>query len=553
MPERVAPAERAAPVLRLAGISKRFGTLVANDDVSLTLAAGEVLALLGENGAGKSTLVSILFGHYVADAGTVEAFGRALPPGDTRAALAAGVGMIHQHFTLADNLTVLENVMLGLEPLSRWRSDRAAVRRRLVTASRDYGLEVAPDARVATLSVGERQRVEILKALVRGSRILVLDEPTAVLTPQESESLFATLARFTAAGLALIFISHKLDEVLRVADRILVLKHGRVVLEPAAAARPKAALAAAMIGGAADAGATIAGAAPVAAAGAPALIELIGVSAGRAAGAGRPGGAGRGHAGGAIHDVDLAVHGGEIVAIAGVAGNGQQALADLLGGGLAASAGTIRIAGRMLPARPRDWIDAGVARIPEDRLAAGVLAAGSLVDNALVHRLRDPVALRRGVLARALGLLDRRRMRAEARRIADAYDVRHRDLEQPIRMLSGGNIQKFILGRELAQASPVIVANQPTWGLDIGAVAFVHRQLLAARGRGAAVLLISEDLEEIFAIADRIGVLFAGRLSPLAPAAQWDAATIGLAMAGARAGMGADSGNDSGAGAERAA
>ena len=506
------------PVLRLAGITKRFGTLLANDDVSLTLRAGEILALLGENGAGKSTLVSILFGHYVADAGTVEVFGKPLPAGDTRAALAAGVGMVHQHFTLAENLTVLENVMLGLEPLSRLRSGREAVRQRLLQAGAAYGLQVNPSARVSDLSVGERQRVEILKALVRGSRILVLDEPTAVLTPRESESLFATLRKFTAAGLALIFISHKLDEVLRVSHHILVLKHGRPVLQARTADTGKAALAEAMVGALAQAGAALLPRRAPAAGSTP-LIELSRVSVNK-----------RGQA--RVHDISLDVRPGEVLAIAGVAGNGQQTLGRLLSGEMAPQLGEIRVGGRVLPSGTRHWIDAGIARIPEDRIETGVIADASLADNALVHRLRDPPALRSGWLAGFLGLLDRDRIRAEARRIVQEFDVRHSSLDQPIRMLSGGNIQKFIVGRELAREPPIIIANQPTWGLDIGAVAFVHRQLLQARQRGAAVLLISEDLEEILAIADRIAVIFNGRLSRALPAAQWDAAGIGLAMAG---------------------
>ncbi|MFM8767524.1 MAG: ATP-binding cassette domain-containing protein, partial [Rubrivivax sp.] len=230
-PEAGASPDAPPAVLRLTGITKRFGALVANDDISLTLGPGEVLALLGENGAGKSTLVSILFGHYVADAGSIEVFGQPLPPGQPKAALAAGIGMVHQHFTLADNLSVLDNVMLGTEPLWRPVSRRAEARSRLLKAAADFGLEVDPDARIGDLSVGERQRVEILNALYRGARILILDEPTAVLTPQESESLFSTLGQMVAQGLSVIFISHKLDEVLRVSHRVAVLRAGRLVAQ----------------------------------------------------------------------------------------------------------------------------------------------------------------------------------------------------------------------------------------------------------------------------------------------------------------------------------
>ncbi|KAB2868919.1 MAG: ATP-binding cassette domain-containing protein [Burkholderiaceae bacterium] len=238
----LAGAADSTPLLRLAGISKRFGAVLANDAISLELRAGEVLALLGENGAGKSTLVSILFGHHVADAGTIEVDGRPLPRGEPKAALAAGIGMVHQHFTLADNLSVLDNVMLGTEPLWRWRSRRGEARVRLLQIAQRFGLQVEPEARVGDLSVGERQRVEILKALVRGARVMILDEPTAVLTPQESASLFATLQQLVAGGMAIVFISHKLDEVLAVADRVIVLRAGRVVAQMRTAGADKASL-----------------------------------------------------------------------------------------------------------------------------------------------------------------------------------------------------------------------------------------------------------------------------------------------------------------------
>ena len=501
--------------------------MLANDGISLALRRGEVLALLGENGAGKSTLVSILFGHYVADAGTVEVDGRPLPPGDTRAALAAGIGMVHQHFTLADNLSVLDNVMLGTEPLWQPFSRRAAARARLLEASRRFGLAVEPDTRVGELSVGERQRVEILKALTRnerGARVLILDEPTAVLTPPERDALFATLRRFVDAGLAVIFISHKLDEVLAVSQRVAVLRAGRLVADLDAGAVDPALLAEAMVGRAVPAprrhGATRG----------DLVCELREVSV-------------RGSGPRAELDAaDLALHAGEIVAIAGVAGNGQRALADLLHGLRRPDAGELRLFGAPAPVGARAWVRAGVARIPEDRQAAGVVGDLAVWENAVLERHASPAFARAGVLRRA-------RARAHAQSIVERFDVRGLDaqgLDTPTRALSGGNMQKLILGRALSgegdgdgdgdparrDAPKLIVADQPTWGLDVGAVAYVHQRLLDAAAAGGAVLLISEDLDEIFALADRIAVLHRGRLGPARPAREWTLAAIGRAMSG---------------------
>ena len=510
-----------APVLRLHGISKRFGPLLANDGISLDLARGEVLALLGENGAGKSTLVSILFGHYVADAGTITVNGHALPPGQPRAALAAGIGMVHQHFTLADNLSVLDNVMLGTEGLWWPFSRRAAARRRLLAEARRFGLGVDPEARVADLSVGERQRVEILKALgsakdVHGARILILDEPTAVLTPQESESLFATLAQMVAQGLSLVFISHKLDEVLRVSHRIAVLRAGRLVATLPAAGASKAQLAELMVGRSVAPARRAAALPP----GAP-VLQLQG---GRVLGASSRA---------LLQDLDLSVHAGEVVAVAGVSGNGQAALAELLCGQRALDAGTLVVAGQALPAQPHAFVRAGVARVPEDRHAVGVVGDLALWENAVLERYAEPPF--------AHGpLLDRRAAMAFTRRIVKDFDVRGAEdagVQMAARRLSGGNMQKLILGRVLGQDRRplLVIANQPTWGLDIGAVAYVHQLLLDAAAAGSAVLLISEDLDEVFALADRIAVMHQGRLGPARPTARWTLAAIGLAMAGTAA------------------
>jgi simple sugar transport system ATP-binding protein len=497
-------------VLRLQGITKRFGNLVANDGISLALARGEVLALLGENGAGKSTLVSILFGHYRADEGHIEVFGQPLPPGQPRAALAAGIGMVHQHFSLADNLSVLDNVLMGTEPLWRPVSQRAAARVRLQEVAQRFGLPVQPDAPVGTLSVGERQRVEILKALYRGARILILDEPTAVLTPQESEALFATLGQMVAQGLSIIFISHKLAEVLRVADRVAVLRAGKLVAEAQAGEVTQAQLANWMVGQdvalpqrqpAARVGTTVC------------RLEHVRLGDGRER----------------LSDVTLELRAGEITAIAGVSGNGQLALADLLCGVRTADTGTVVLGSEPLRASPAWLVRHGVARIPEDRHAAGVVGDLPVWENAVSERLRSPV-FSRGPLVR------RGAARAHAQRIVREFDVRGGGVDTPARALSGGNMQKLILGRALLApdgATPrLIVAHQPTWGLDIGAVAYVQRQLLAARDAGAAVLLLSDDLDEVLALGDRIAVIHAGELTPARPAGDWTREAIGLAMAG---------------------
>jgi simple sugar transport system ATP-binding protein len=505
-------------VLRLQGITKRFGALTANDDISLDLASGEVLALLGENGAGKSTLMSILFGHYVADEGRIEVFGQPLAPGNPKAALAAGVGMVHQHFTLADNLSVLDNVMLGTEPLWQPFSRRAAARARLLEVAQRFGLPVAPEARIGSLSVGERQRVEILKALYRGARILILDEPTAVLTPQESEALFDTLGQMVAQGLAVIFISHKLAEVLRVSHRIAVLRGGKLVAQARAGEATQEQLAQWMVGHAVDKAARR----PAKTVG-DVVCALDQV---RTAGSGRD----------RLDAVSLQLRAGEIVAIAGVSGNGQVALAELLSGTRRAIGGSVTLMGRALPPSPAALVLRGVARIPEDRHAVGVIGDLPVWENAVSERLRSPAFSRWSWIRRGAA-------RVHAERIEKAFDVRGAGLQAPARALSGGNMQKLILGRALLSPEQrdgrprtprLIVAHQPTWGLDIGAVAYVQQQLIAARDAGAAVLLISDDLDEVLALGDRVAVMHSGKLGEPRAAESWTREAIGLAMAGAK-------------------
>ena len=495
-------------VLRLDNITKRFGALVANSGVSLDLNRGEVVALLGENGAGKTTLMNILFGHYQADEGRVEVFGQTLPPGNPRAALAAGVGMVHQHFTLADNLSVLDNITLGTESLWSRGKGRTSARARIAALSSEFGLAVDPDARVGGLSVGERQRIEILKALYREARILILDEPTAVLTPQETEALFDTLRKAIALGLSIIFISHKLHEVMAIADRCVVLRHGKVVGQVETHATDRAALAALMVGSAValpKAETRPAG---------PVLMRLSKVTT-RAKGTAI-----------GLSDLSLDLCAGQIVGLAGVSGNGQAVLADLISGLVRPDQGRIEIDGAEPAAwSPRQAVNHQIARIPEDRHKTGTISDFNLTENAVLEAYSRPPFSRHGWMNWPAA-------QAFAKDVIAKYDVRCQGVLQRIRLLSGGNMQKLILGRVLEPGPKIILANQPVRGLDVGAIAYVQSRLIAARDAGAAVLLISEDLDEIQSLSDVIHVISEGRLSPGFARGSKTAAELGLWMAG---------------------
>ena len=483
-------------VLSLRGITKQFGALKANDNITLELAQGEILGLLGENGAGKSTLMSILFGHYTADTGQILVHGQALPAGDPAAALSAGIGMVHQHFALADNLTVLDNILLGTESLWRIKSRRSEARTKARAVAQRFGLSIDTERKVSELTVGERQRVEIIKALYRGARILILDEPTSVLTPQESEHLFEALKQWVQEGLSIIFISHKLGEVLRVCDRVAVLRHGKLVANHSARGLTQGQLAQWMVGHELEA--------PVRRQGkrtseTPVCTVLFDPAVDP-----HPESRDR------LHHVNLSLYPGEIVAIAGVSGNGQTALCDMLFKRFS-----------------------NAARIPEDRQSVGLIGDLAVWENIAAERLKTPVFSR-------LGWVQQAAAQDYAQAVIDSFDVRGANLHTPARNLSGGNMQKLILGRALkapagAQAAgpKLIVAQQPTWGLDIGAVAFVHEQLIAARDAGAAVLLVSDDLDEVMTLGDRIAVMHAGVLSQARVAQDWSREAIGLAMAGA--------------------
>jgi ABC-type uncharacterized transport system ATPase subunit len=499
-------------VLRLGGITKRFGPLVANDHIDLDLRRGEILALLGENGAGKTTLMNILFGHYVADEGEVLVAGangdlRPLLPGSPHAALAAGIGMVHQHFTLAENLSGIENITLGTEPILRLSRATGAQRRKIAEVMRDSGLTVDLDVQVSRLAVGEKQRIEILKALYRDARILVLDEPTAVLTPPEVDGFFKTIRALAAQGLAVIFISHKLGEVLAVSDRIAVLRGGRKAGEMATRDAGRRSIAEMMVGR------DVPVSRRTLRAPGEALLELDRVAVG-----------GRGR--GALKEATLTLSAGEIVGIAGVSGNGQAPLASLVAGLAVPMSGTMRLFGAPIARHdPRLFARAGIARIPEDRHHDGIVGAMTVAENVAIEELREPRFQRGGLLR--FGAI---RTRAEAA-IRD-YDVRCQGPDAPARLLSGGNMQKLILARVLDRKPRLVLANQPTRGLDVGAQTEVHRRLISASEAGAGILLISEDLDELMMLSDRIAVMFDGRLSEARPIASLDRGTLGMMMAG---------------------
>lgn len=491
--------------LRLSNITKRFGTLVANDDISLTLRRGEIRGLLGENGAGKTTLMNILFGHYVADEGAIEVFGQPLPAGNPKAALKAGIGMVHQHFALAENLTVLDNIVLGTESLWTLRSKRTEARHKVLQLGEDFGLQVSPDATVATLSVGEKQRVEILKALYRNARILILDEPTAVLTPQEASALFETLKRFVAKGLSIIFISHKLDEIRTACHSVTVLRGGRNVAERDMGDFDKHQLATLMLG--CEVSRPKAEHIPRG----KTVLQLSKASANR----GRM----------SAEDLDLDVCANEIVGIAGVSGNGQSLLADIVSGLAQLTAGTLTLNGiQQRNPSPLAIVAQGIARIPEDRHAEGLVGDMTITENLIAEQLRTTFS--------KSGFINWSEAQIFADKIITGYGVKCPGPAARAGALSGGNMQKLILGRVMSNSPKLILASQPTRGLDVGAVAYVHEQLLAARKRGAGILLISEDLDELLSLSDRISVMFRGKLSRPVARADVTIEALGLMMAG---------------------
>ena len=492
-------------MLEMKGITKRFPGVLANDGVDFDVRAGEVHTLLGENGAGKSTLMKILFGLYAADEGTVAFEGEPLDVGSPSAAIAAGIGMIHQHFMLVPTFTVTENVALGLGV-----SDRSRVRARLTELTSTYGLEVDPDAFVWQLAVGERQRVEILKALYRDAHLLVLDEPTAVLTPQEVKDFFVTLRQIADDGRGLIFISHKLHEVMALSDRITVLRDGRVTGSTTPAETSRQHLAQMMVGRPVK----LAPDKPEVSVGAPRLeIEGLSVMGDREALS--------------VHTVDLSVSGGEVVGIAGVSGNGQRELCEAVAGLRSAAAGSVRLDGQDITgASPRRCRDAGLAFVPEERMHHGAVAEFSVSENLMLLNHDSEEFSQWGFLKLSA-------LRERAGRLVEHYDVKTPSIDTPTSALSGGNIQKLIMARELSAEPAVLLAAQPTRGVDIGAAEYIHERLIAQRERGTAVLVVSEDLDEVLALADRVAVMFEGSIVAVIDRSECTVEDLGLLMAGA--------------------
>jgi ABC-type uncharacterized transport system ATPase subunit len=501
--------------LELRGITKRYGTLVANDEISLDVEPGQIHALLGENGAGKTTLMNVLYGLTQPDEGEILADGEPVTLRSPKDAIAAGFGMVHQHFMLVPVFTVAENVTLGAErtrPLGLL--DQRRMRREVLEMSETYGLRVDPDARVEELPVGVQQRVEIIKALVRQANVLILDEPTSVLTPGETEELFTIMRQLKAGGRSIIFISHKLKEVQAIADTITVIRRGKVVGQRPPTASDEE-LAALMVGRQVALRVSKQPAKP-----GDVVLEVSDLRVDDERGQ---------HA---VDGVSFQVRAGEILGIAGVQGNGQTELCEALMGLLPAAGGSVRLDGREITAHsPRQRIRDGIGYVPEDRQADGLVATFSVADNMILDVFDRPP------YARGIALNLAAAQENATARVAQ-FDVRTTSVETPVGTLSGGNQQKVILARELGRDVRVLVASQPTRGLDVGSIEFVHKRIIEERDKGVAVLIISAELDEVYALADRIAVMYEGRITGFRPPTV-PVEELGMLMAGAGAQDGA--------------
>ena len=501
----------ALPLLELRGITKRFPGVVANDHVDFDVRAGEVHTLFGENGAGKSTLMRVLYGLYKPDEGEIRLRGEPVAINSPAAAIARGIGMIHQHFMLVNTLTVAENVAIGVWSTRRPLTDLDAVSRRIAELSERYGLRVDSQAMIWQLSVGERQRVEIIKALYRDVSLLILDEPTAVLTPQEVDDLFAVLRQMVADGRGLVFISHKIREVLELSDRITVLRNGRKVGTVLPSEVTRHGLAEMMVGH------ELPSQEPPAGNGqgdARLVVRNLTVKGDRGIDA--------------VRGLGLEVCGGEIVGIAGVSGNGQRELAEAIAGLRPATGGSIDIEGaELVGLKPAEVRRAGLGFVPEERMRDGVVAAFSVAENLLLIDNAAPEFARWGFLRAGA-------IRRHCEELVAEFDVKTPSLDTPARNLSGGNIQKLILARELSARPRVLLAAQPTRGVDVGAGHYIHERLMEQRDAGTAILIVSEDLDEVLSLSDRVLVMFEGEVIAEVRPRESTREALGLMMAGVR-------------------
>ncbi len=498
----------------LSGIRKQFGAVRANDGVDLRVDAGTVHGLIGENGAGKSTLMAILYGYYQADAGRIEVNGSEVSIRNSHEAIALGIGMVHQHFMLGDTLTALDNVMLGAEPAWNLKAGQASVRAGLQRLMADTGLSVRLDERVDALPVGELQRLEILKALYRGAKILILDEPTAVLTPQETQQLFEVLRGLRARGTTIILITHKLKEVMALCDAITVMRAGTVVHRCLASETSEALLAEAMVGRKVLLGREGSAHRPDSA---PLLLQAEGLALRSK------------HGVPLLNSVSLRLRPGEIVGVAGVSGNGQSELLEVLSGLMKPNSGRLQLAGESFGPdawlHPRRARELGLAHVPEDRHACGLVMDFPAWESAALG-YQDLPKYRRGLFGLAGA-----RLREATAAMMERFDVRPRNVLLGSSKFSGGNQQKLILAREIGEKPKVLLVGQPTRGVDIGAIEFIHAQLRLLRDAGCAVLVVSSELDEILALADRVLVMNSGRITGELDIDECDERSLGLLMA----------------------